>query len=78
MISDRANKTILVAVDRWMVVPKYKKRLRRTSKFMAHDENNDCRMGDVVRILISRRAQAPLHAWPCKALCTHAAPAVRH
>ncbi|BDA40611.1 probable 30S ribosomal protein S17 [Coccomyxa sp. Obi] len=54
VISDKANKTILVAVDRWMVVPKYKKKIKRTSKFMAHDENNDCRMGDIVRIHISR------------------------
>ncbi|KAK9916469.1 hypothetical protein WJX75_002948 [Coccomyxa subellipsoidea] len=48
VISDKANKTILVAVDRWMIVPKYKKKIKRTSKFMAHDENNDCRMGDIV------------------------------
>ena len=54
VISDKANKTILVAVDRWMIVPKYKKKIKRTSKFMAHDENNDCRMGDIVRIHISR------------------------
>jgi small subunit ribosomal protein S17 len=54
VISDKANKTVLVAVDRWMIVPKYKKRIRRTSKFMAHDENNECRMGDIVRIDISR------------------------
>lgn len=54
VISDRANKTVLVAVDRWLVVPKYRKRMRRTSKFMAHDEENDCRMGDIVRIHISR------------------------
>lgn len=37
-----------------MIVPKYKKKIKRTSKFMAHDENNDCRMGDIVRIHISR------------------------
>ncbi|EIE26739.1 hypothetical protein COCSUDRAFT_52442 [Coccomyxa subellipsoidea C-169] len=54
VISDKANKTILVAVDRWMIVPKYKVKIKRTSKFMAHDENNDCRMGDIVRIHISR------------------------
>ncbi len=54
MISDKANKTILVAVDRWMIVPKYKKKIKRTSKFMAHDEKNECRMGDIVRIHISR------------------------
>ncbi len=56
VISDKANKTILVAVDRWMIVPKYKVKIKRTSKFMAHDENNDCRMGDIVRIHISRCA----------------------
>jgi ribosomal protein S17 len=54
VISDRAQKTILVAVDRWMVVPKYRKRIRRTSKFMAHDEHDEARMGDIVRIHISR------------------------
>lgn len=59
VISDKANKTILVAVDRWMVVPKYKKRIKRTSKLMAHDEENDCRMGDIVRIDISRCVVTP-------------------
>mmetsp|Transcript_79634 Transcript_79634/g.227371 ORF Transcript_79634/g.227371 Transcript_79634/m.227371 type:complete len:135 (+) Transcript_79634:74-478(+) len=54
VVSDKMQKTINVAVTRYRVVPKYNKRQRYTRKFMAHDEDEECRMGDRVRIKMSR------------------------
>ena len=54
VVSDRANKSILVAIDRWRWIPKYKKEIRRTTKLMAHDEDNECRLGDLVQVESSR------------------------
>jgi small subunit ribosomal protein S17 len=48
--SDKMDKTIVVAVDYARRHPLYNKVQRRTSKFKAHDENNECRIGDIVRI----------------------------
>ena len=53
-MSDRADKSILVAIDRWRWIPKYKKEIKRTTKLMAHDENNECRLGDLVQVESSR------------------------
>ena len=50
VVSDKMDKTIVVAVDYVRKHPLYHKRITRTSKFMAHDEKNECQMGDVVRI----------------------------
>lgn len=52
--SDAMNKTVVVKVDRFVVHPVYKKIIRRTRKFMAHDEANNCRIGDQVRIMECR------------------------
>ncbi|MCX7735213.1 MAG: 30S ribosomal protein S17 [Candidatus Kapabacteria bacterium] len=48
--SNKADKTIVVAVERQVRHPLYKKYFKRTKKFMAHDPNNECGIGDVVRI----------------------------
>lgn len=50
VVSAAMDKSIVVAVDRLVKHPLYKKTIRRTSKFMAHDENNECQPGDQVRI----------------------------
>jgi small subunit ribosomal protein S17 len=50
VVSSRMNKTISVAVERSVPHDVYGKYVRRTSKIMAHDENNDCREGDTVVI----------------------------
>jgi small subunit ribosomal protein S17 len=50
VVSDKMNKTVVVAVDSVRRHPLYHKRITRTSKFMAHDENNECKPGDIVRI----------------------------
>ena len=54
VVSDKMDKTIVVAVDYVHRHPLYHKRITRTSKFMAHDENNECKPGDIVRIEESR------------------------
>jgi len=54
VVSDKMNKSIVVAVENLVQHPIYKKRVRRTKKFYAHDENNDAHTGDVVRIVESR------------------------
>lgn len=48
--SDKTDKTITVVVERRFMHPVYKKFIRRTKKYAAHDENNQCKVGDVVRI----------------------------
>ncbi|MFN4234006.1 MAG: 30S ribosomal protein S17 [Bacteroidia bacterium] len=52
--SNKMEKSIVVAVERKVKHPKYKKFVKRTSKFMAHDEKNECNIGDVVRIMETR------------------------
>lgn len=48
--SDKMDKTITVAIERRMRHPLYGKYIKRTQKVHAHDENNDCRMGDTVTV----------------------------
>lgn len=50
VVSDKMDKSIVVAVDYVRRHPLYHKRITLTSKFVAHDENNSCREGDLVRI----------------------------
>ena len=54
VVSNKMDKTIVVAVEEKRPHPKYGKILAHTVKFKAHDENNECREGDVVRIVESR------------------------
>lgn len=54
VVSDKMDKTVVVAVNYARRHPLYGKRMQRTSKFKAHDENNECRIGDTVRIEESR------------------------
>ncbi len=48
------QKSIVVAVERKVKHPKYGKFVKKTTKFVAHDENNDCNIGDTVRIMETR------------------------
>ena len=54
VVSDKMHKTIVVAVKDSVQHPLYKKILKRTVKFKAHDEKNECRVGDRVRIMETR------------------------
>lgn len=51
VVSDKMDKTIVVAVETYKKHPLYAKRIRYTKKFKAHDENNTAKIGDVVRIM---------------------------
>jgi small subunit ribosomal protein S17 len=50
VVSDKMDKTVVVAVERHVQHPLYKKYIKRTKKYHAHDEKNECRVGDVVEI----------------------------
>ena len=63
VVSDRANKSILVAIDRWQWLAKYKKEIKRTTKLMAHDEDNECRVGDLVQVQSCRWDLQPAHIY---------------
>lgn len=54
VLSNKMDKTIVVAVERQVMHPIYNKFIKKTSKFYAHDENNTCDIGDKVRIMETR------------------------
>ncbi|TXC78420.1 30S ribosomal protein S17 [Luteibaculum oceani] len=54
VVSDKMDKTIVVAVERKVKHPKYGKFVKKTSKFFAHDEKQDSHPGDTVRIMETR------------------------
>lgn len=54
VISDKMQKSIVVKVERKVKHPKYGKFLKRSTKFMAHDEKNECHIGDTVKIMETR------------------------
>jgi small subunit ribosomal protein S17 len=56
--STAMQKTVTVAVDRLVQHKLYKKTLRKTSRFLAHDENSTCKVGDRVRIVETRPLSA--------------------
>ncbi len=58
VVSDKMDKTVVVAIDRTVKDPEYGKYLKRTSKFMAHDEKNECRVGDRVKLIATRPLSA--------------------
>lgn len=54
VVSDKMDKTVVVAIETLVRHPLYGKSLKRTTKFKAHDENNDCKIGDKVKIMETR------------------------
>ena len=54
VVSDKMDKTIVVAVEDHVRHPLYKKIVKRTYKLKAHDENNECRIGDTVQVMETR------------------------
>ena len=54
VVSDKMDKTIVVAVERKVPHGLYQKAMKQTTKFKAHDENNECRIGDTVKIMETR------------------------
>ena len=54
VVSDKMDKTVVVAVTRLVQHPVYKKIVKRVNRFKAHDENNSCKVGDKVAMVESR------------------------
>ena len=54
VVSDKMDKTVVVAIEDSVRHPIYKKIIKRTIKFKAHDENNECCIGDSVKIMETR------------------------
>ena len=54
VVSNKMDKTVVVAVTRLFQHPVYKKTVRRVTKFKAHDEKNSCQIGDIVKIIETR------------------------
>tara|TARA_R110000868_G_scaffold411302_1_gene702926 strand:- start:1582 stop:1842 length:261 start_codon:yes stop_codon:yes gene_type:complete len=54
VVSNKMDKSITIAVESRVKHPMYGKFIKKTSKFMAHDENNDCSIGDTVKIMETR------------------------
>lgn len=61
VISNKMNKTVVVAVERSVVHPVYRKVLRRITKMKAHDEQNACKIGDRVRMVETRPISKEKH-----------------
>lgn len=56
--SNKMDKSVVVTVERQFAHPKYKKIIKKSKRLMAHDENNECRDGDTVKIIESRPLSA--------------------
>ena len=54
VVSDKMDKTIVVAIEDSVRLPLYKKTMKRTYKLKAHDENNECGIGDTVEVMETR------------------------
>ncbi len=54
VVSNKMDKSIVVSVERKVKHPKYGKFMKKTTKFMAHDEKNECNEGDIVKIMETR------------------------
>ena len=54
VVSDKQDKTVVVSVERQVMHPVYKKFVKRSKKYAAHDENNQFKVGDIVKIEESR------------------------
>ena len=54
VVSDKMDKTITVAIEDHVKHPLYNKIVKRTYKLKAHDENNECKMGDTVKVMETR------------------------
>lgn len=61
VVSDKMQKTVNVAVDRYRIIPKYRKRKKFTKKFFCHDENEICSNGDLVMIVPCQRISRHKH-----------------
>lgn len=70
--SDKMDKTVVVLVNRLVLHPVYKKYIRKRTKVKAHDEKNECHIGDKV-LLIETRPLSKLKRWRVKEIIERAA-----
>jgi small subunit ribosomal protein S17 len=61
VVSDKMDKTVVVAIERSTKHPLYKKIMRKTRRYKAHDEKNECHVGDSVRIMECRPLSKEKH-----------------
>ncbi len=61
VVSDKMNKTVVVAVETTRRHPLYRKTIRRAVKYKAHDEKNQCQIGDMVSIIETRPISKEKH-----------------
>lgn len=61
VVSDKMQKTVVVVVERVVPHPLYGRRMRRTSRLKAHDEHNECRIGDTVKVVETRPLSKDKH-----------------
>jgi small subunit ribosomal protein S17 len=71
VISNKMDKSISVSIERLVRHPMYEKYIRRSTKLLAHDENNECKEGDVV-IIESSRPISKRKSWRLKKILTRA------
>ena len=72
VVSNKMQKTIVVEVERLVMHPLYQKYLRRRSRFMAHDEKNECKVGDRVQIK-ETRPMSKMKRWRVESIVERAA-----
>lgn len=61
VVSNKMNKTVVVAVERFVSHPVYRKVMRRVTRLKAHDEQNQCQVGDRVRLIETRPISKDKH-----------------
>ena len=71
VISNKMNKSISVSIDRLVKHPVYEKYIRRSTKLLAHDENNECNEGDIV-IIESARPVSKRKSWQLQKIVSKA------
>ncbi|OGU36544.1 MAG: 30S ribosomal protein S17 [Ignavibacteria bacterium GWB2_35_6b] len=54
VVKNKMEKSIVISIERKVAHPIYKKYFKKTTKLMAHDENNECGIGDVVKVMETR------------------------
>lgn len=54
VVSDKRDKTITIVIERKIKHPLYGKVMKKSKKFQAHDENNECNIGDIVKVMETR------------------------
>lgn len=71
VVSDKMDKTVVVEVEYKVMHPLYKKYLKKSKKFKAHDENNECKFGDTV-LIESSRPISKQKSWKLKEIISRA------